>query len=191
MENITLNELRLFVSEDKLSDMHDKIEYKNYVPYLVKRNLIEQTIFLAIDIDIDNLYTVDYLGFERYIGDSLLVGYTNIEIGTLQLEERIELFDICSQYGIFDKIKECGDAKQLIKLIKLELYQKIKQNNTLENIISTFLTNLNKKIPDAETLTKATKDMAKTIAKVDLNKLTSINKVKELFETGSGSNGTT
>lgn len=186
-----LSEIKsILVKGDSIESLNIKV--KSYLPIAYKTMMIngykveEGHITGIVDESIElknNFATVNYFNKEISTTLNILNYYTDIEIDDLDISDTI--YDYIITSGLWYYIKSqisVDEFESIINYINKSIEEKLKEYNSLENIININLMKLIDKIPNNKELAKLSKSLIKDLNKLDINKLTMVNSLKQAIE---------
>ena len=152
----------------KLSEINNEdfsnIKIKKYLPFPIKKIMIENILDVC-KIQQNSLIKIDYSYLKIIKEISMITQYTNIEIP----EDIVSAYDYMKENKIIEYILDAIDRDEILfidDVLKSEIRQIEKIDNSIENILSKTLNDLTSKIPDEKGLVKIIKEIPKSINKI-------------------------
>ena len=152
-------------NEDGTYNHKKNFNIKKYIPFIEKKILCENIIDGCLETSENGLLICNNF-MKKMLLDLKIIGtYTDIEFS----ENVVDDYDFLAENKIIDKIKESIDDSELdfIKsMVNKEIEQKIRIENSIENVLSQKLQQLIIKIPDQKGIKKIMNDIPKQINKI-------------------------
>lgn len=141
MEKINVLEIvKEYKKSHDLSEIYQKIEIKEYVPFLYKKGAIDAIIDTFLQTEY-GLYVYDALDKHLAFVLGFITLYTNLDY---EDEEGYAAYDALVESHLLDHIidKVGYDYSDFVNFFEETLKNKIETNNSIPNVLNGFLTGL-------------------------------------------------
>lgn len=154
-----------------LKDNINKLEIKSYLPYSIKRVLLDTIFETCVSENENGIKAIDFGLIELVKKYKLINEYTNVDFTEVEV---LVAFDEMSENGILKQILDEIPQEELDffdNVIEQEIQQIREVDNSFQNVITKSLNNLINRLPDEKGMAKLIKDLPKSINKIDPEKL--------------------
>ena len=151
----------------------------SYIPFIIKKNMIDNILDICVSVDEDGFKRIDYATKIMATEFSICNQATNIDLSE---EDSLTAYDNLKKSGAIKYIMDNIDIKE-ISFIESCVNEKIKEmyivDNSIQAVISKVLNKLIEKIPDSKEINKMIPRIGRELAKISpetLELLKTINK---------------
>lgn len=182
MKNMKIEELKQQLQEKK--QLSELIKITSYLSYTKKQIICETIIDNSITENENGMLVCNYFSKKLSKDIYLIINYSNIEIGDNLLED----YDYLCENKIVDYVLSKIDDNEknfIYDMIELEIEQKVKIGNSIENLINKNLQrfiDVIEKNTDPKALNKLIKTASKEFKNFDPDKLKYINELKNVID---------
>lgn len=156
----------------EIAEDYSNIEFKPYLPFSIKKILIDNILKSVVLENEDGLKIIDYSFFELVKQYVLLNHYSNINL--TDEKDIVNTYDQLKEKGIIDYVLNKIPQKELDffeEVLSSEIQQIKEVDNSISSVLNKALNKLVEKIPDNKQLKSLGKSLIKDIDKLDPNKL--------------------
>jgi hypothetical protein len=163
----------------EIKDNFSNIQINPYIPFVIKKNMIDNILDICVSIDEDGFKRIDYATKIMATEFSICNQATNIDLSE---EDSLTAYDNLKKSGAIKYIMDNIDIKE-ISFIESCVNEKIKEmyivDNSIQAVISKVLNKLIEKIPDSKEINKMIPRIGRELAKISpetLELLKNVNK---------------
>ncbi|MFA5248819.1 MAG: hypothetical protein WC415_06450 [Patescibacteria group bacterium] len=142
------------------------IQINSYIPFIIKKNMIDNILDICISIDVDGFKRVDPATKIMATEFSICNQATNIDLSE---EVSLTAYDELKKSGAIKYIMNNIDVDE-ISFIKNCIDEKIKEiyivDNSFQGVVSKTLNKLIEKIPDSKEINKLIPKIGKELSKI-------------------------
>lgn len=161
-----MSEERKMITIDEALNHSEEFVVDNYIPYAVKRTMIDNIKSVCLVKQDDGSLKLDEGLKTITLEYSFIVQYTNINLSEVSF---LDGYDKLKESGLIDKVKNDTIEEYIFiaDILDNEIEYEIKQSNSIEGIIKNALNKLIERIPTEKEMSKLIKNLPKALEKIN------------------------
>lgn len=163
----------------EIKDNFSNIQINPYIPFVIKKNMIDNILDICVSVDEDGFKRIDYATKIMATEFSICNQATNIDLSE---ENSLTTYDNLKKSGAIKYIMNNIDINE-VSFIENCIDEKIKEiyivDNSIQGAISKVLNKLIEKIPDSKEINKLIPKIGKELSRISpetLELLKNVNK---------------